>query len=71
MKATKKTIELLNRKFYSFVNRPVSFEFEGTTFFAIYANGKKNPSFFYNIFSGMDSTWKDNYQDYLNTFEAE
>ncbi len=71
MKATQKTIELLNRKFYSFVNRPVSFEFEGTNFFAVYADGKRNPSFFYTIFDNMHSTWKDNFQDYLDTFEAE
>lgn len=70
MKATQKTIELLNRKFSGYVNRPVSFEFEGTNFFAIYADGKRNPSFFYNLFSGMHHTWKDNFEDYLDTFEA-
>lgn len=69
MIATPATIALLNRKFYSYVNRPVAFEFEGTTFTAVYADGKRNPGFIYGLFSGVDSTWKDNLSDYLGTFK--
>lgn len=71
MNPTPQTHQFLHDVFSKYVNPPEKFEFNGTRFVAIYANGKRIQDFEFGVFRGIYPTWRGSFEKYLDTFQKD